>query len=181
MELLVNGEVRELNIYDSNGIDWSNDLIGNNTDWSQYKTDEDTELKIVDEEFFDWWSEYIENYTTDEAEAENLARQFGVDISEIKEKIADNMADCTDMDMEHTIKQSVFDEIRTSAAAAALGRKGGKSKSAAKAKASAENGKLGGRPRKGGNEMKKAIINTNRGWKDLSCAATCTKEETETM
>jgi hypothetical protein len=25
--------------------------------------------------------------------------------------------------------------------------------------------------------MKKAIINTNRGWKDLSCNATCTKEE----
>lgn len=35
-----------------------------------------------------------------------------------------------------------------SKAAAALGRKGGKSKSAAKVKASAENGKKGGRPRK---------------------------------
>jgi hypothetical protein len=27
--------------------------------------------------------------------------------------------------------------------------------------------------------MKKAIINTNRGWKDLSCKATCTNEERE--
>ena len=35
-----------------------------------------------------------------------------------------------------------------SAAAAALGRKGGKSKSEAKAKAARENGKKGGRPRK---------------------------------
>ena len=38
-----------------------------------------------------------------------------------------------------------------SKAAATLGRKGGKVKSEAKAKAAAENGKLGGRPRKYGN------------------------------
>lgn len=148
MKLLVNGKVKELTITDKNGVEWSNDLIGNNTDWSDYKTDEETELKIVDEDFFDWWKEYIDNYTADEAKAEELARQFNINISEINEKIADNMADETDMDMEHDIKQSVFDEIRTSQAAAALGRLGGKSKSEAKAKASAENGKLGGRPRK---------------------------------
>jgi hypothetical protein len=28
--------------------------------------------------------------------------------------------------------------------------------------------------------MKKAIININRGWKDLSCNATCTAEERKT-
>jgi hypothetical protein len=217
MKLLVNGEVRELNIYDSNGIDWSNDLIGNNTDWSQYKTDEDTELKIVDEEFFNWWSEYIENYTADEEEMNDLVAEFDLDASDIKLRIADEM-DGRDMEQEHYIKQKIFDEIRVlnltdiemneschedypeeydnkldfylsnaekdsyinyltenynnidsdkaaeiqeaviseikkrweaiQAAAAALGRKGGSVKSAAKARASRENGKLGGRPRK---------------------------------
>ena len=39
-------------------------------------------------------------------------------------------------------------EISTSQAAAALGRKGGTGKSEAKPKASRENGKKGGRPRK---------------------------------
>ena len=38
-------------------------------------------------------------------------------------------------------------DVKISEAAAALGRKGGKSKSEAKAKAARENGKLGGRPR----------------------------------
>lgn len=40
------------------------------------------------------------------------------------------------------------EDVRTYLAAAALGRKGGSVKSEAKAKAVAENGKLGGRPRK---------------------------------
>ena len=42
-------------------------------------------------------------------------------------------------------------DVKISEAAAALGRKGGKVTSEAKAKAAAENGKLGGRPRKYGN------------------------------
>lgn len=42
-------------------------------------------------------------------------------------------------------------DINISKAAAVLGRKGGSVKSEAKAKAAAENGKLGGRPRKYGN------------------------------
>lgn len=152
MKLLVNGEIKELNIYDNNGIEWSNDLIGNNTFWSDYKTDEETELKIVDEDFFDWWKEYIENYTADEAEMRDLATEYDLDIDDIKMRIADEM-DGIDMEQEHYSKQSVFEEIRKEQEAIKLvaslyGKKGGSVKSAAKAKASAENGKLGGRPRK---------------------------------
>ena len=42
-----------------------------------------------------------------------------------------------------------YQDEMVSRAAAAMGRKGGSAKSERKAKASAENGKLGGRPRKG--------------------------------
>lgn len=45
-------------------------------------------------------------------------------------------------------------EITISQAAAVLGRKGGKAKSEAKAKAAAENGKRGGRPKKENKKMK---------------------------
>lgn len=111
MELLVNGKIKKLTIIDKNGIEWSSDLIGNNTDWSDYKTDEETGLKIVDEEFFDWWENYIENYTADEAEMDDLAAEYDLDIDDIKLRIADEM-DGRDMEQEHYIKQSVFGEIR---------------------------------------------------------------------
>lgn len=106
------GKIKELTITDKNGIEWSSDLIGNNTFWDDYETDGETELKIVDEEFFDWWKEYIDNYTADEAEMDDLAAEFDLDIEDIKLRIADEM-DGRDMEQEHSVKQSVFEELRS--------------------------------------------------------------------
>jgi len=50
--------------------------------------------------------------------------------------------------------EDVIVEINYSAAAAALGRKGGKVKTAAKAKAARENGRKGGRPKGSGKKKK---------------------------
>jgi hypothetical protein len=50
----------------------------------------------------------------------------------------------------HTLERSAMEaEAELSQIAAALGRKGGKSKSAAKSEAARANGRKGGRPRKG--------------------------------
>lgn len=113
MKLLVNGKIRELTITDKNGVEWSQDLLGNNTDWSEYKTDEETGLSIVDEEFYDWWDEYIENYTEDEKEMEDLAEEYKIDTDDIKLQIANEM-DGRDMEQEHYVKQNIFDAIRIS-------------------------------------------------------------------
>lgn len=57
MKILVNGVERELVANGINGVEWTNDLLGNydalhyNADLGQY---------TMDEEEFEWWSEVID-------------------------------------------------------------------------------------------------------------------------
>lgn len=57
MKILVNGVERELVANGINGVEWTNDLLGN-YDALHYNTDID-EYEMTEEEF-DWWSEVID-------------------------------------------------------------------------------------------------------------------------
>ena len=58
MEILVNGEKRELVAEGTNGIEWTNDLLGNH---DALHHDEETEEYTMTEDEFDWWEEVINN------------------------------------------------------------------------------------------------------------------------
>ena len=58
MEILVNGEVKELEIVDQKtGCHWERDLLGN-ADILGY--DDEMEMPTLDEDEFEWWANYIE-------------------------------------------------------------------------------------------------------------------------
>jgi hypothetical protein len=109
------------NIYDDQIIDIDSDDLYN-MDW-------------------DWWEADEDNHPSEDSDTEIVVELYAEDADASEDKpLATHKAWASEIwkDRHNNI----------SAAAAALGRKGGKSKSEAKAAASRENGKLGGRPRK---------------------------------
>lgn len=103
------GEIKELVITGTNGIEWTNDLLGNNgvLTWNK-----ETEQHEMSQDDFDWWKEYIDNYEDDTLRAEELAIDLGIEVSVINERIAEAMEGYNDLDMEHLIKLNVFEEMR---------------------------------------------------------------------
>ena len=109
MEFLVNGEVKELNIYDDNGINWVADLIGDSL--SRYHRDEKMEMFVMPEDDYNWWDEYISNYNADAKEIENLKREYDISTDEMNELLIEALQ-YTDMGYHHCAKQQLFDRIR---------------------------------------------------------------------
>lgn len=109
-------------VYDNQIIDIDSDDL-NNMDW-------------------DWWELDEENPPNDDSDTEITVEFYAenADIEEDKPIASHSMW-----------VSEIYKSRQISAAAAALGRKGGKSKSESKIAASRENGKLGGRPRIYGN------------------------------
>jgi len=79
------------------------------TSISKYKTDEHE----CSQETYEWWSEYIKNHEADEQEVMELAKELGIEASEIWERINQNL-NC-DLGDEHMIIQNVLEEIRKEA------------------------------------------------------------------
>lgn len=55
------GETKELKIVDhKTGIEWTNDLIGNATGFSEFDHDVENDIYMCDKETCNWWGDYIE-------------------------------------------------------------------------------------------------------------------------
>ncbi len=90
----------------------------------------------------------ILDYLGDQATVETLHEDFdGLNKSEIIAKLNEWFP----TEENEILSEKIHDYIKSHNAAVALGRRGGSAKSERKAKSSAANGKLGGRPRKGAN------------------------------
>lgn len=57
MVVLVNGEERELTAIGTNGVEWTHDLLAEH---DAISFDEEKENYVMDEEFYDWWSNVID-------------------------------------------------------------------------------------------------------------------------
>ncbi len=70
------GKIEEITVIDpKTGLDWSGDLIGNNFDGTEWTEDG---VVIMDQEDFDWWSNYCNEYET----ADNLIYEFFTDLTD---------------------------------------------------------------------------------------------------
>lgn len=101
------GEIKELTITGTNGIEWTSDLLGNHDALNYNRETEEYEMTTED---FDWWSEYIENHKTDKKEISELAEELNIKESEIYDRINDHITN--DLGDEHNIKQYVMEQIR---------------------------------------------------------------------
>ena len=96
---------------------------------------------------YDWWAKYISEQDATEEDIDLLAGKFDIDKSVIREAVAANTGDDYEQHRREAIAaiDEIRDEYAVTTAAATLGRKGGKSTSAAKSDAARENGRKGGR------------------------------------
>lgn len=63
MEILVNNEIKELNITDpKTNTDWTQDLLGNNDAYDGY--DDELETHTMEPETYEWWANYIDKQQT---------------------------------------------------------------------------------------------------------------------
>ncbi|MCB2308884.1 hypothetical protein LGL08_20635 [Clostridium estertheticum] len=111
MEIRINEtkELKNLTIIGANGIDWTNDLLGN-ADATTYN--EETEEHEMSQETFDWWNEYINNNIMDELELVALADELEIEEDIIRLRVQEAVGGSNDMGDEHMITQNVFAEIR---------------------------------------------------------------------
>ena len=101
------GKEEILETRDENGIEWTNDLLGN-AGISLYN--DKTEQNEISQDDFEWWKNYINNYENDSEEIEELAEELGIEKSIIVDKITKEL-NC-DMEDEHAIIQRILEEIR---------------------------------------------------------------------
>ena len=76
---------------DANGIDWTQDLIGNANGLGKADEDRiewDGENYIAKQDTVDWWQEYISDMETTEREMKDLAEETGLPLSEIRERVS---------------------------------------------------------------------------------------------
>lgn len=57
MTIMVNGVAKELAAIGENGLEWTNDLLGN---YDALHYDEDTEQYTMTEDEFEWWKPVVE-------------------------------------------------------------------------------------------------------------------------
>ena len=81
-------ELKDLTIKDTNGIDWTNDLLGN-ADATIYN--EETEEHEMSQETFDWWEEYINNNASDQLELVELAEELEIDEDTIRLRVQEEI------------------------------------------------------------------------------------------
>ena len=109
MEIRINEtkELKELIATGNNGIEWTQDLLGNH---NALKYNRDTDEYEMSQYDFDWWENYITTSEADEAAVEELAEELGIDSQDIWVRINNNMYH--DLSQEHRVIQSTLDEIR---------------------------------------------------------------------
>jgi len=94
MKILVNGNVKELELTDpTNGCNWEEDLIGSSFD----DYDDDLEMYKMEQETFDWWSNYITVEKNLQDRVKNLKDMLDYDDSE---KLQRELIEAGDSDIE---------------------------------------------------------------------------------
>jgi len=58
MKILVNGTEKELTAIGKNGVEWTNDLLGN---YDALHYDEDEDAYTMSEDEFDWWESVVKD------------------------------------------------------------------------------------------------------------------------
>lgn len=151
VKILETGERKSLVIRSENGIEWTQDLIGNAGALidGQFTWSEDDEAYLVEQADYEWWSKYIDDTEATADEMTALAAKLDINVADIRDRVAEQTGSDYEQHRREAIStmQDIHDEHATSIAAATLGRRGGRSTSAAKIAAARENGRKGGRPR----------------------------------
>lgn len=115
MQIKINetDEIKTLSIVDDNGIEWTQDLIGNagklgvpdGFTWS-----EEEGIYLVGQDEYYWWANYIADHNATAEEARALAEELGVDLAEVYELIAARTGN--DYDMHRWEAQQAMQELR---------------------------------------------------------------------
>lgn len=100
-------EEKELSIVSKRGIDYTVDLLGNHA--ALHRNEETEEYEMTQEEY-EWWLNYINNSKADDQEIEELAEDLGINESEIRERINQELNG--DLENEHWIIQRLLEEIK---------------------------------------------------------------------
>ena len=71
MQVLVDGKEKELTIFDANGVDYANDLLG---DHGALDYDDDEQMSTMSADDFEWWSDFLVKYNASkDAQAEYVS------------------------------------------------------------------------------------------------------------
>lgn len=90
---IVDGKEKTLEMRDANGIDWSNDFIGNTQ--HEMQVDDDGRY-IASQEDYDWWAKTISAHLAAEVLIEEYKSQHGR--TEVEECLSKTYAYDTDLD-----------------------------------------------------------------------------------
>ncbi len=104
-------EPKELNIYDTDNIDWSNDLIGNSGATLYWEYDGDEQAYILPQEDYDWWVDYIAKKQADDNKLADLRKEY--DNNEIQKIIDEEFQGINDYEQEHEVMKIVFERIES--------------------------------------------------------------------
>lgn len=73
----------------NNGIEWTQDLLGNAGALSdgQLVWSEEDDAYLCDQGTYDWWAQYIADTEATEAEAQALADELGIPVADVTDHI----------------------------------------------------------------------------------------------
>ena len=98
MRVLVNGEMKELEAIGVNGIDWTEELLGQHS-VGEFHWNDETETYETDENSFEWWKEMVEKL--------NHMQELENDLTDVeKERYFYEMSDA-DMSLEDDTNRRV--------------------------------------------------------------------------
>ena len=107
IRILETQEEKDLSIVGKRGIDYTVDLLGNH---GALHRNEETEEYEMAQEDYEWWLNYINNCNADDQEIEELAEDLGINESEIRERINQELDG--ELENEHWIIQRILEEIK---------------------------------------------------------------------
>jgi hypothetical protein len=138
------GEERSLEYRDANGINWAADFVGNSNGINEIDGDGRVVMSSSD---YTWWANTIQAHQRMDDELGEYRERYGSTAVQSFLDATHAAADCDLEDIPSSVHRALEQWfIEPSAAAAVLGRKGGRATSPRKAVSSAANGRKGGRP-----------------------------------
>jgi hypothetical protein len=111
MNVLVNGQIKGLSIRDRNGIDWTQDLIGNcGYGDAGFTWNDDAEMYETSEENFTWWETYIEGQEEVDAKVDELI-DAGWDRDYVMQVVMEAVSYANDYDQHYGMAMDALEKI----------------------------------------------------------------------